>query len=318
VIKIIKNITLKISVILLLVSCPADPLDVYYYGDSLTTYNNIHVFLIGIDGWGSYSIPKADVPVIKQMMDGGSYTLNTRNVLPTGSMPNWASMLYGTTPAFHGFTHNTTKPTFPPVIVDEYGYFPNIFALVKKKIPACQVAILSEYEDIIKIIPSHIPDKAEGISGVETVTDYINTIDPDRPSFTFIHFDGVDGAGHSSGHNSSEYYRALHQVDNYLGKIKQAVTDTGISDNTIFILSADHGGIFFIINYDYSGIFFQHGGSTPEERQIPLVFWGPKIKAGFGIVRDTNIYDIAPTIAEFFGIASPSVWIGYPISEVLE
>lgn len=34
-----------------------------------------HVFLIGIDGWGAYSMNKAKVPNIRQLMRSGSYTL---------------------------------------------------------------------------------------------------------------------------------------------------------------------------------------------------------------------------------------------------
>jgi predicted AlkP superfamily pyrophosphatase or phosphodiesterase len=316
------NLFQIVSVILLafcmLLSCPINSMDIYYYGEpKADPTDTIHVFLIGVDGWGSYSLPKADMPAVKSMMEEGSYTLNTMNVIPTASMPNWASMLYGTTPAFHGFTHNTVIPTFPQVIVDEYGYFPNIFALIKKKVPDCQVAALSGYDDIIKIVPSDVLDKAKEVPNIKDITDYIAAIDPGRPSFTFIQFDEVDGVGHRSGHNSSEYYEALIQVDKDIAKIKQSVIDAGIENDTIFILSADHGGFFYALNSDYMGMFYQHGGDTPEERQIPLIFYGKNIRRGFGITSSANIYDIAPTIASFFGIDIPYVWIGRSIREVL-
>ena len=51
-----------------------------------------HVVFIGLDGWGSYSVPKADIPHIKQLMADGSYTLEKRTVLPSSSAVNWASM----------------------------------------------------------------------------------------------------------------------------------------------------------------------------------------------------------------------------------
>lgn len=34
-----------------------------------------HVVLIGLDGWGAYSLPKADMPNVKKLMEDGSYTL---------------------------------------------------------------------------------------------------------------------------------------------------------------------------------------------------------------------------------------------------
>jgi predicted AlkP superfamily pyrophosphatase or phosphodiesterase len=146
----------------------------------------------------------------------------------------------------------------------------------------------------------------------------IDTLDPDIPSFTFIQFDEADGAGHSGGHNSAEYYKALTQVDGYLSRITEAVQNKEMGADAIFIVSADHGGIFLKVNRDYTGIFYQHGGNTLEERQVPLIFYGKNIKKGFVITKASHIYDIVPTIAEIFTIPIPHVWIGRSLAEVFE
>ena len=54
-----------------------------------------HVVIIGMDGWGAYSVPKADIPQMKQMMADGSFTLHKRSVLPSSSALNWATMFMG-------------------------------------------------------------------------------------------------------------------------------------------------------------------------------------------------------------------------------
>ena len=41
-----------------------------------------HVVFIGLDGWGAYSMEKANMPTVKQLMKDGSYTLEKRSVLP--------------------------------------------------------------------------------------------------------------------------------------------------------------------------------------------------------------------------------------------
>ena len=38
-----------------------------------------HVFVIGLDGWGAYSVAKADMPNVKALMDAGCYTLKKRS-----------------------------------------------------------------------------------------------------------------------------------------------------------------------------------------------------------------------------------------------
>lgn len=51
-----------------------------------------HVVFIGLDGWGAYSLPKADMPNVKKLMEDGAYTLKKRSALPSSSAINWASM----------------------------------------------------------------------------------------------------------------------------------------------------------------------------------------------------------------------------------
>jgi len=53
-----------------------------------------HVFVIGLDGWGAYSVAKADMPNVKALMDAGCYTLKKRSVLPSSSAKNSASSMF--------------------------------------------------------------------------------------------------------------------------------------------------------------------------------------------------------------------------------
>ncbi|MDR3276812.1 MAG: alkaline phosphatase, partial [Treponema sp.] len=226
--------------------------------------------------------------------------------MPSISSPNWASMFYGSVPVLHGYTQNTVKPTFDPVVMDEYGYYPNVFTLLRKIRPASHIAAIYEWGGIADLYPASVADFNRGIPDLSSnhdslsiITDYIASIRHNDLTFTFIHFDGADHAGHSMGFNTRGYYDMLARLDGYIGEIEQKVIDEGMIDNTVFILSADHGGI-------YKG----HGGNTPEERQIPLVLYGKNIAPGTIISGDINIYDIAPTICALFGISPPPVWLG--------
>ena len=57
-----------------------------------------HVFFIGLDGWGAYSVENSDMTNTKQMMADGAWTLKKRTVLPSHSAANWASMFMGVGP----------------------------------------------------------------------------------------------------------------------------------------------------------------------------------------------------------------------------
>ena len=87
-----------------------------------------HVVLIGLDGWGAYSVPKAEIPHIKQLMANGSYPLEKRSALPSSSAINWASMFMGAGPELHGYTEWGSKtPELPSRVLNKNGIFPTIF-----------------------------------------------------------------------------------------------------------------------------------------------------------------------------------------------
>ena len=90
-----------------------------------------HVILIGLDGWGAYSVPKAhDIPNIKNMMEHGAYTLKKRSVLESSSAINWASMFNGACTEQHGYTEwGSRTPEIPSAIVNSRGIFPTIYSI---------------------------------------------------------------------------------------------------------------------------------------------------------------------------------------------
>ncbi len=77
-----------------------------------------------------------------------------------------------------------------------------------------------------------------------------------QPTLLAICFDNPDHVGHQAGHNTPEYYAKLKELDGYVSRIIQAV-EAGMLKETIFIVTADHGGI-------------EHGGKTMQEMQTPL------------------------------------------------
>lgn len=96
-----------------------------------------HVFVIGLDGWGAYSVAKADMPNVKALMDAGCYTLKKRSVLPSSSAVNWASMFMGAGPELHGYTEwGSRTPELPSRVLNEHGIFsPPCSASCARRLP---------------------------------------------------------------------------------------------------------------------------------------------------------------------------------------
>lgn len=58
----------------------------------------------------------------------------------------------------------------------------------------------------------------------------------------FVHLDDVDHAGHSHNWGSKEYIEAVQGVDAGIARMISALEEAGIDQDTIVIISSDHGG----------------------------------------------------------------------------
>ena len=273
-----------------------------------------HVVLIGLDGWGAYSVEKADIPNTKSLMENGSYTLKKRSTLPSSSAINWASMFIGAGPELHGYTEWGSKtPELPSRVLNKNGIFPTIFQLLRDARPKAEIGCLYEWNGIKYLVDTL------SLSYHYHVADYNKTpkelgnmasayIKEKHPTLVAICYDNPDHTGHTEGHDTPGYYEKLKELDTYVGQIVQAVKDAGILDDTIFILTSDHGGI-------KKG----HGGKTMQEMETAFIISGKNIKKGLRF-DDVSMmqYDVASTIAHIFNLEQPQVWIGRPMKIVFK
>lgn len=274
-----------------------------------------HVVLIGLDGWGAYSMPKADMPTVKMMMDGGAYTLKKRSVLPSSSAVNWASMFMGAGPELHGFTTwGAREPELPSRVVDdEHGIFPTIFQLLRKACPQAEIGCLYEWDGIRYLIDTlavsyhqHTPDYNKHPQALcQYSADYIKE---KKPHLLAVCFDNPDHVGHADGHDTPAYYAKLAELDGYIARIVQAVKEAGMYDDTLFVVTSDHGGIL-------KG----HGGKTMQEMETPLIFFGKNVKKAY-CFDDLSVmqFDIASTLAYVFDLEQPQVWIGRAVKQIFK
>jgi predicted AlkP superfamily pyrophosphatase or phosphodiesterase len=267
-----------------------------------------YVVIIGIDGLSPDGIQKAATPYLHRLMKAGASTLHARAVMPTVSSPNWASMIMGAGPEQHGVTTNDWEPTkfeITPTAVGPGGMFPTIFSLLRTQRPSAQIGCFHDWEGFARLFEQKAADIVEHPNGpVKTTERAIAYLKEKRPDFTFIHLDHVDHAGHEDGHGTPQYYQAVMEADRLIGLILQGIKDAGIAEQTIVLVTADHGG-------KGKG----HGGATMAEIEIPWIIAGPGITPGKEITAPVNTYDTAATVAYIFGLTPPRCWIARPVDE---
>lgn len=272
-----------------------------------------HVVLIGLDGWGAYSVEKANMPHLKQLMNDGSYTLEKRSVLPSSSAVNWASMFMGAGPELHGYTDWGSKtPELPSRVIYKNNIFPTVFQLLRDAEPKAEIGALYEWAGIKYLVDTlSLNYHAQALDYNKYPTSLcelsVKYIQDKKPNLVAICFDNPDHVGHQAGHDTPDYYTKLEELDGYIGQIVQAVKEAGILDDTIFIITSDHGGI-------NKG----HGGKTMNEMQTAFIISGKGIKKGNRFSESMMQFDVASTIAAIFQLKQPQVWIGRPMMQVFK
>jgi arylsulfatase A-like enzyme len=100
-----------------------------------------------------------------------------------------------------------------------------------------------------------------------------------------------------------DYDREIRYTDDELRRLVARLDELGLSDRTVFILTADHGEAFL-----EHGLV-EHGGRLHEELvRVPLLLAGPGIPKGRRIATPVAHVDILPTVLELLGVAAPE-WV---------
>jgi predicted AlkP superfamily pyrophosphatase or phosphodiesterase len=254
-----------------------------------------HIVFIGLDGFGSAYIRKANMPTLKQMIAEGSSSMNMRNILPSISWPNWSSLFRGTPPKDQTDTD-----------------FPSIFSLIKHSDTIEQTnngisSFFFQWQELDKICSDSEAEKftvESSYGSLQIITTYIIE---NKPIFTAIAFEEPDTTGHVKAWGSKSYYAKLQVLDDFIALIIQSIKDAGIYDNTVFMLSSDHGGYFY-----------SHWLNISKNRKIPFVVFGKGIKRGYVISSSAGICDIAPTMALSLGLDIPPEWTGTALTGIFE
>jgi arylsulfatase A-like enzyme len=85
------------------------------------------------------------------------------------------------------------------------------------------------------------------------------------------------------------------QTDAAIGRIEQAMQRLGLADNTLLVITADHGdGIA-----SHGGVWDKYSTFTEEVAKVPLVMrWPEKIPANQTVISAVNLTDVAATLWE--------------------
>ena len=269
-----------------------------------------HVVFIGVDGWSSASFEKGDFPFVNSLKDEGSWTLDKRCVFPTASAINWMSIFSGVSPEYHGHVKwYSRRPDITPAWTDERGEVPTIFRLDRDAHPESDIMVAFQWDVIRSLVDStalttcmQFPQTEEGDwEEAKWASEYILA---KKPQFSFIYFGSLDAVGHKYSWESDEYLVYANHIDSVVKSIVEAVAD----DETVFVLTSDHGGHGHHHSTEY----------VDETLQTPLFIWGKGIRKGHKIGVPSVEMDVTATLAKLLGVEPLPYWTCRSIDEAFE
>ena len=248
------------------------------------------VFLIGVDGAGAF-FRDADTPCLDRIMKDGACTYNADTAIPSISAQCWGSMLLGVSPDVHKLTNSHIETHEYPT--DSMN--PSVFRRIREVYPTAKLASFSNWDPINHGIVEHNLGVYFDTDGDRELTEKIvNYLDGHDPEFLFVQFDTVDGAGHGHGYGSKVHLERISEVDGFIGEIYDKLSEKGLLENALFIVTADHGGT-------PGG---DHGGVTEAELKIYFGAVGDGVKKN-GEIGEMFVWDIAAVVLEAFDITVP-------------
>ena len=252
-----------------------------------------HVVVVGVDGAGAF-FQNADTPNLDKIFAEGAVGYKVLTSNPTISAQCWGSMLHGVTAQMHGLTNGIVENT--PYPAD--SAFPSVFRVIREQMPDAKLGSLCNWNPInVGIVEDGIDVYKKGsMADAAIISEAIAYVKREQPTFLFIQLDEADGAGHGSGYNTPTQHAKITEQDGLIGKLYETYEKLGILEDTLFIVTADHGG---------SGN--SHGGLTDAEKYVMFAAAGKTVEKG-GQITEMEVRDIPLVVLYALGLEAPTTW----------
>ena len=252
--------------------------------------------ILSIDGFRPDAIELTPMRNLGALMDEGAYSLVAQTIFPSSTLPSHSSMLTGLCPDKHGVNWNDYIPN--------KGYASGIDIFDLAHTAGLRTVMVVGKEKLRQVTEPESTDVFEFINDRDLViAARVVELIPQGFDLMLVHFPTPDWMGHKYGWLSPEQYSVLFRADEALQIILNALEGAGMRDDTLIIITADHGG------HNTT-----HGSRRLEDMTIPWIIAGPGVKH-MVLSTDINTTDTAATVAWALGLPIQPDWDGRPVLE---
>jgi len=251
-----------------------------------------NIFIFALDATRASIISKDVSPNIFELSQTSSvYT----NHVSGGNATRFGifSLFYGLNAPYWFVFLNAQKGSILFNTLNDLHYQTHIFSSTSTAWPEFTKTVYFDIQD-------KISDKYEGkpyqkdIQSSDDFTKWIDSVDRDKPIFTGISYLTVNEDDRQILFN--RYKNAVNFDDTLVKKMIDKLKEKGLYDNSMIIITADHGQEF----YEYGG--YGHNSSfNSEQIKVPFIMHLPENKHKV-INRLTSHLDVVPTLMSYIGV----------------
>lgn len=273
-----------------------------------------HALVIGIDGLRPDQLLRAHTPALNRVMARGFLVADAKNVWgPRNpynghSAPNWAAVLTGRDPQDTGISENGDGEHLVDDTGQLHGSVRSLFGWMHVHDPLLETAlsntwpgiglapgtILERSGTVVDIHIHPLGDRPAAERDAEQVAALCRALRERDPAFVFVHLSAIDAAGHEFTYEDPRYRAAIERTDALVGELLGAIErrPTRSAERWLVLVTSDHGGP--------SNATSHADNSDPRTHTVPLLGSADRIQ--FEIVGKRSIYDVVPTVLEWFEI----------------
>jgi arylsulfatase A-like enzyme/Tfp pilus assembly protein PilF len=259
------------------------------------------------DRLGAYGNSRARTPNLDRLASEGTLFEEAVAQVPV-TLPSHASLFTGLVPPTHGVRDNTyfrldSEARTLAEILKERGY--ETAAFVSAFVLDSSFGLdqgFDLYDDALPEAGERVGTIAErrGELVTSAFTSWLERRPSERPFFAWIHYFDPHlpyspPAPHPPGYDGEIAY-----VDGEVGRVLEAVASRGLDDDTLVVVTSDHGESLGEHGEKSHG-FFVYDATL----RVPLIVKGASIASGKRIATPVRSIDILPTVLEAVAVPVP-------------
>ena len=158
--------------------------------------------------------------------------------------------------------------------------------------------------DVLEVLPEPHPEEFDGKPPMHRAW----TQGARGTPFEFANPGGAHYSREELARMTAGYYGMVSQIDHQLGRLLALLDERGIADDTLVVLTSDHGEFL-----GHHQMIFKGPVHYDDLLRVPLVARGPGFVPGAVVDEPVGTIDVAPTLAAAAGLDRPAHFEGRPL-----